>query len=191
MFTVNMTWWQKIKVTCWGSGRKKWLILELKPSLNTWLLFSEDSLGAQDNLTDTFPFPQPPWESLRPGLVFDPILSPSPVGYASELKSGPCCICSIFICLHVTPCPVPTEGGMGFDNRILVLLHFSLLSARVKGEHCFPHSPKQRLGLLASLVVALLLCAHLHACENVTELRYHSFKGAWAFSTVWNWSTEC
>lgn len=59
---------------------------------------------------------------------------------------------------------------MGFDNGILVLLHFSLLSVCVKGEHCLPHSPKQRLGLLASLVVPLLLCAHLHAYENVTEL---------------------
>lgn len=73
---------------------------------------------------------------------------------------------------------------MGFDNRILVLLHFSLLSVCMKGEHCFPHSPKQRLGLLASLVISLLLCAHLHACENVTELRYHFFKGAWALSSV-------
>lgn len=171
--------------------QKKWLISDLKPSLNTWLLFSEDSLGAGNNLIQTFPFPQPSWESLRPRLEFDPLLSPSPVRYASEPNSRPCCICSIFVCLHVTPCPVPIQGGMGFDNRILVLLHFSLLSVCVKGEHCFPHSPKQRLGLLASLVIALLLCAHLHAYENVTELRYHSFKGAWALSSVWNWSAEC
>lgn len=158
--------------------QKKWSISELKPSLNTWLLLSEDSLGAGDNLTHTFPFPRPSWESLRPRFVFDSILSPSLVRYASEPSSRPCSISSIFICLHVTPCPVPIQGRMGFDNRILVLLHFSLLSVCVKGAHCFPHSPKQPLCLLASLVVSLLLCAHLHAYENVTELRYHSFKGA-------------
>jgi len=28
--------------------------------------------------------------------------------------------------------------GMGLDNRILVLLRFSLLSVRVKGERCLP-----------------------------------------------------
>lgn len=148
--------------------QKKWLISELKPSLNTWLLFSEDSLEQGTILFNTFPSPQLSLKSLRPRFAFTPLLSPSPIRCTSRPKCRAVLHLQYF-CMFARNTLSWSHPGMGLDNRTLVLLCFSLLFVWGGSIAC-PHSPKQRLGLLASLVIALLLCAHLHAYENVIGL---------------------